>query len=113
MVDFLIKMPEDYDLNMFAHKKMKTTVENSVGFLEESLKALEPIEDWNVQTIEQALMDTVQRLGVKNGQILWPVRTAISGKQSTPGGAFEIADLLGKEETLSRMRISLNRLKNL
>lgn len=110
-VDFLVKMPDDYDLEMFNHKKMKTTTENSVGFLEESYKALEQLEDWSFQSIEQCLMDTVQRLGVKNGQILWPVRTAISGKQMTPGGAFEIADILGKEETLSRLRISMDRLK--
>ncbi len=110
-VDFLVKMPDNYDLNMYNHKKMKTSTENSVEFLEASYQSLAQLMDWNFQSIEKALMDTVETLGVKNGQILWPVRTAISGKQMTPGGAFEIADILGKEETLSRLQISMDRLK--
>lgn len=109
-VDFLVKMPDNYDLNMFNHKKMKTNTENSVAFLEASYQSLEQLDNWDFLSIEKALMDTVEKLGVKNGQVLWPVRTAISGKQMTPGGAFEIADILGKAETLSRLRISMDRL---
>ncbi|MPN10984.1 hypothetical protein SDC9_158282 [bioreactor metagenome] len=57
------------------------------------------------------MMDLVKQLEVKNGVVLWPIRTAVSGKQFTPGGAFEIAEILGKEESLRRIRIGIEKLK--
>ncbi len=111
MTDFLVDFPKNYDLEMYNHKKMKTNTENSIVYLEKSHNALAQLELWNEQTIENCLLNVVQALGVKNGQILWPVRTAISGKQMTPGGAYEIADILGQEETLKRIEMSIERLK--
>jgi glutamyl-tRNA synthetase len=108
-IDFFDILP-DYDLEIYVHKKMKTTLENSLSSLKEAQKALEEISDWNEETIHSALFGLVEKLQIKNGQMLWPVRTAISGKQVTPGGAVEIADILGKDETLSRIDIGIMRL---
>lgn len=108
-VDFVEALP-DYDIAMFEHKKMKTTRENSLENLKASLEVLEGIREWNNQTIYDSLTALVQRLEVKNSQILWPIRTAISGKDVTPGGATEIAEILGKEETLRRIRIGIEKL---
>jgi len=108
-VDFLDALP-DYDLEMYVHKKMKTTLENSLMSLNEALPALREVTAWNEETIHNALFGLVEKLQIKNGQMLWPVRTAISGKQVTPGGAIEIADILGKDETLSRIEIGITRI---
>lgn len=102
----------DYDLNIYVHKKMKTTLEISLSSLKEALPVLDAIEDWNETTIHDSLMSLIERLGIKNGQMLWPVRTAISGWEVTPGGAIEIADILGKAETIRRMKIGIERLEN-
>ena len=110
-VDFIEALP-DYDISMFEHKKMKTTRENSLENLKAALKVLEEINDWTNQTLFEKLMEIVQQMEVKNSQILWPVRTAISGKDVTPGGATEIAEILGKEETLRRMRIGISKLES-
>lgn len=101
----------DYDLNIYVHKKMKTSLENSLESLLEALPMLEKLEDWNETSIHDTLLGLVERLGIKNGQMLWPVRTAISGWEVTPGGAIEIADILGKSETLRRIRTGIERLK--
>ena len=74
------------------------------------IPVLEGIGDWTEQNIHDAVMEKIQEWGRKTGSVLWPMRIAISGQESTPGGAFEIAYLLGKEETLSRMKLSLSRL---
>lgn len=102
----------DYDLNIYVHKKMKTTFENSLSSLKEALPVLEAIDDWKDTTIHDNLMNLVERLGIKNGQMLWPVRTAISGWEVTPGGAIEVADILGKVETIRRVKIGIERLEN-
>ena len=73
---------------------------------------LEGIGDWTEQNIHDVVMEKIQEWGRKTGSVLWPMRISISGQESTPGGAFEIAYLLGKEETLRRMRASLARLEN-
>ncbi len=101
-VDFLDVLPE-YDPAMYVHKKMKTTPENSLQALQACVPALEAVTDWNESNIHDALFAVVEQLGVKNGVVLWPVRVAVSGKQSTPGGAVELCLLLGKEETLRRL----------
>ena len=75
------------------------------------LPVLEGIGDWTEQNIHDTVMAKIQEWGRKNGSVLWPMRISISGQESTPGGAFEIAYLLGREETLRRMRLSLSRLQ--
>ena len=109
-VDFFDELPK-YDNELYTHKKMKTNPENSLEALKEALKVLESISDWNEQNIHDGLIELAQRLELKNGRILWPVRVAISGKAFTPGGAVEIADILGKEETLRRIKIGISQLE--
>ena len=108
-VDFIDNLPE-YDISMYCHKKMKTNEETSLVALKESLPVLENISDWTVDNIHEALFGLVEKLGVKNGYILWPVRTAVSGKQFTPGGAVEMCYILGKEDTLARIKKGIEKL---
>jgi glutamyl-tRNA synthetase len=108
-IAFIDTLPE-YDNSLYVHKKMKTNEENSLEYLKAALPVLEGIADWNQQSVHDSLMELVQKLGVKNGQLLWPVRIAISGKEVTPGGAMEIADILGKDETVSRIKTGISRL---
>jgi glutamyl-tRNA synthetase len=97
MIDFLEQLP-DFNNELYIHKKMKTTPENSLDSLKAALELLENITDWNEQNLHDSLMELVSRLGIKNGQMLWPIRTALTGKEVSPGGAIEVADILGKEE---------------
>lgn len=108
-IDFLEDFP-DYDIAMYSHKKMKTNSENSKEVLEEILPSLETLDDYSVASLESVIMNYIQSKGIKNGQGLWPIRTAVSGKQSTPGGAYEIMQILGKEESLKRIRIGIEKL---
>lgn len=108
-VDFIDALPE-YDIAMYCHKKMKTNEETSLIALKEALPVLENISDWTVDNIHEALFGLVEKLGVKNGYILWPVRTAVSGKQFTPGGAVEMCYILGKEDTLARIKKGIEKL---
>lgn len=110
-VDFIDELP-DYDLSMYVHKKMKTNEETALAALEAALPALEALEDFTVESIHAALFELIGKLGVKNGYMLWPVRVAVSGKQFTPGGGIEICAILGKEESLKRIRHGIERLKN-
>ncbi|MBE5925756.1 MAG: glutamate--tRNA ligase [Lachnospiraceae bacterium] len=102
-IDFFEELPE-YDIAMYTHKKMKTNSENSLEVLKEVLPLLEAQEDFTVNATHDLIMKYVADKGIKNGQGLWPIRTAVSGKQMTPGGAFEIMEVLGKEESLNRIR---------
>ena len=108
-IDFFDRLP-DYDPEMYTHKKMKTNPENSLETLKETLPILEAQEDYSLDALHDVIMEYIGRKGVKNGVVLWPLRTAVSGKQSTPGGAFEIMEILGKEETLRRIRIGIEKL---
>lgn len=108
-VDFIDALPE-YDTAMYCHKKMKTNEETSLIALKEALPVLENISEWTVDNIHEALFGLVEKLGVKNGYILWPVRTAVSGKQFTPGGAVEMCYILGKEDTISRIKKGIEKL---
>ncbi|MFU0800999.1 MAG: glutamate--tRNA ligase [Xylanivirga thermophila] len=108
-IDFVEKLPE-YDVDLYVHKKMKTNLENSKEALIRAYDVLEKLDKWEEEIIHDILMDLVKDMGVKNGQVLWPVRTALSGKKFTPGGAIELAGLLGKEETLRRLRIGIDKL---
>ena len=108
-VDFLDAVPA-YDNELYTNKKMKTTPENSLPSLQAILPALEALESWDNDSLYACLVALAQELGVKNGLLLWPLRVALSGKASTPGGATELAALLGKEETLQRVRAALAKL---
>jgi len=110
-IDFFEALPE-YSKEMYVHKKMKTNYENSLLTLEKTLPKFEGISDWNFEAIKDACMGLVEELGVKNGIVLWPIRTALSGKQFTPGGAFEIAEILGKEESIKRINEGIKILQN-
>ncbi len=109
-VDFFEELP-DYDVAMYTHKKMKTNSENSLLVLKELLPRLEECEDYSVDSLHDLLMNYIAEKGIKNGQGLWPVRTAVSGKQMTPGGAYEIMEILGKEESLRRIKIGIEKLE--
>ncbi len=102
-VDFLDALPA-YSAELYCHKKMKTNEENSLASLKEIVPVLEKLSDWTFDSIHTALFDLIAKLEVKNGIILWPLRVAVSGKAFTPGGGVELADILGKEETLSRIK---------
>ena len=109
MIDFIDTLP-DYDIELYTHKKMKTNPENSLESLKAILPALEAVSEWTQENIHTALFDLIAKLEVKNGLILWPLRTALSGKQFTPGGGVELAYLLGKEETLARIQKGIEKL---
>jgi len=109
-IDFFDTLPE-YDPEMYTHKKMKTNPENSLETLKETLPILEAQEDYSLDALHDVIMGYIEKKGVKNGVVLWPLRTAVSGKQSTPGGAFEIMEILGKEESLRRIRIGIELLE--
>ena len=85
------------------HKKSKTTLENSLTSLRAILPVLESLNDWTNEALYEALVALAAQLEVKNSVILWPLRVAVSGKASTPGGATEICALLGKEESIDRV----------
>lgn len=109
-IDFFDSLP-DYDIAMYTHKKMKTNSEISLEVLKEILPMFEELDDYSVPSIEKVCMSLVEKKGCKNGIVLWPVRTAVSGKQMTPGGAYEIMAILGKEESLNRIRIGIKKLE--
>ena len=111
LVDFFETLPE-YDPEMYCHKKMKTTKESSLEVLKELLPILEEQTDYSNDALYQTLLAYVEKKGCKNGYVMWPVRTAVSGKQMTPAGATEIMEILGKEESLSRIRKGIEYLEN-
>ncbi len=110
LVDFFEELP-DYDVQMYCHKKMKTNLQNSLEILKEEYEILKDFDDWTLDALHDRLMAYISEKGIKNGTGLWPVRTAVSGKQSTPGGAFEIMEIIGKEESLKRMETGIRKLE--
>lgn len=111
LIDFLEELPQ-YDTAMYEHKKMKTTKASALEVLKELLPLLEKQEDYSNDALYQLLVSYVEEKGCKNGYVLWPVRTAVSGKQMTPAGATEIMELLGKEESLARIRKGIELLES-
>ena len=109
-IDFFESLPE-YDTEMYVHKKMKTTKESSLAVLEDILPVLEAQEDYSNDALYAMLSNYVAEKEVKNGYVMWPIRTAVSGKQTTPGGATELMEILGKEETLARIKAGIELLK--
>ena len=110
LIDFFEAVPE-YDVSMYTHKKMKTNPEISLEVLEKILPVLENQEDYSNDALYELLCGFAKENGYKNGQILWPIRTALSGKQMTPAGATEILEVLGKEESLKRIEAAVEKLK--
>jgi len=111
LIGFFETLPE-YDTAMYTHKKMKTTAESSLTVLKDVLPLLEAQKDYSNDALYQLLLDYVAKTGVKNGYVMWPIRTAVSGLQMTPAGATEIMEILGKEETLVRIRKGIELLEN-
>ncbi len=109
-IDFFETLPE-YDTEMYVHKKMKTTKESSLALLEDIVPLLEAQEDFSNDALFEVLKAYGAEKGFKTGFIMWPIRTALSGKQMTPAGATEILDVLGKEESLKRIRKGIEMLK--
>ena len=110
LIDFFEELPE-YDTAMYTHKKMKTSAESSLEVLQELLPLLEAQEDYSNDALYALLTDYVAKKGCKNGYVLWPVRTAVSGKQMTPCGATEMMEIVGKEESLKRIRRAIELLE--
>ncbi len=111
LVDFFNELPE-YDTAMYVHKKMKTTEESSLEVLKEVLPIFEALDDYSNDSLYNTLLDYVAKKECKNGYAMWPVRTAVSGKQMTPAGATEIMEIIGKEESLKRIRKGIELLEN-
>lgn len=109
IIDFLIELP-DYDLSIFEHKKMKTTIESSKKVLTEILPIFENTNDYSIENLNSLLNSYISENSYKNGFVLWPIRCALSGKISSPGGASELAYLFQKDETLRRIKIAINKL---
>ena len=110
LVDFFQEVPE-YDTSMYVHKKMKTNEENSLALLQEVLPLLEAQEDYSNDALFEMLSAFGKEKGYKTGYIMWPIRTALSGKQMTPAGATEILEVLGKEESLRRLNAAVEKLQ--
>ena len=109
-LDFFDSLP-DYDKELFIHKKSKSGLESSKQTLELMLQRFEALESWDDESIMNAMLALAQELGVKNSVVMWPVRIAAAGKAVTPGGAVEICRILGREETLRRLKLGLEKLK--
>ena len=110
VVDFLAQLDGGYSTELFANKKSKTDPEVSKAVLEAVIPMLEALPEWTETALHDALISFAAEKGMKNGTLLWPVRIAMSGRTVTPGGAIEIAALLGRDETLRRLRLGLEKL---
>ena len=108
-IDFFEAVPE-YDVAMYTHKKMNTDAASSLEVLKEILPILEAQEDYSNDALYACLCKFVEEKGYKNGYVMWPIRTAVSGKQMTPGGATEIMEILGKEESVHRIKKAIEKL---
>ena len=109
-VDFFDALPE-YGVELFVHKKSKSDEESSREMLSEIIPVFEALENWDDESIMAAMVNMAESKGLKNAKVMWPVRIAAAGKAVTPGGAVEICRILGREETLRRLRIGLEKLE--
>ena len=107
-IDFIDAL-DDYSPELFVNKKSKSTVESSKTMLQAVIPALEALPEWSQEAIHDCLIGMAQRMEVKNGLLMWPVRIAASGRTVTPGGAVEVLGILGREESLRRLRIGLEK----
>ncbi len=109
LVGFLVDLPE-YSADLFANQKSKSTLETSRLVLENALPLLENLETWSNESLFELLKTFSQEQGLKVGTVMWPIRTALSGQETSPGGATELAALLGKSESLRRLGYGLHKL---
>ncbi len=109
-IDFFAQLPA-YDKELFVNKKSKTNLENAPVMLKAVYETLSDLTEWDHDSIHDALIGLAEKLGVKNGTVMWPARIAVAGRTVTPGGAIEILDILGREESLRRMEIGLEKLQ--
>lgn len=109
-IDFFEKLPE-YDISMYIHKKMKTDAASSLKVLEETFVLLKEMDDYTNDSLYSRLREYAESNNYKIGFIMWPLRTALSGRLMTPAGATEIMEILGKEESLERIKIGIGKLK--
>ena len=110
MIDFFETLPE-YDVSLYTNKKNKLTTESSLDLLQKEYDSLSALPEWNYDAIHDALYALTEAEGIKIGKVMWPLRIAAAGKTVTPGGAIEIALVLGREETLRRMELGLGKLQ--
>ena len=110
MVSFFREVPE-YDVSLYTHKKMKTDAASALKVLSEIVPVLEAQDEFTNDALYEAIRTFVQEKGYKNGYVLWPVRIAVSGRQTTPAGATEIMEILGKEESLKRIKAAIKKLE--
>ncbi|MBE6760368.1 MAG: glutamate--tRNA ligase [Ruminococcaceae bacterium] len=101
---------DDYSTELFVNKKSKSTLESSKQMLEQVIPALEALPDWSQESIHDCLIGLAGKLEVKNGLLMWPVRIAASGRTVTPGGAVEVLGMVGREESLRRLKAGLAKL---
>lgn len=111
MIDFFEDLP-DYDIDMYTNKKSKTNPENSLEILQEQLVLLEELEDYSKPGIQDCINQYIESKEINKRKGLWPIRIAVAGKQVTPGGAYEIIEILGKEETIRRIKLAIEKLNN-
>ncbi|MBR6898046.1 MAG: glutamate--tRNA ligase [Lachnospiraceae bacterium] len=109
LVDFFEEVPE-YDNELYTHKKMKTDAASSLTVLKEVLPVLETAEDYSGTALYDLLVNFAAEKGYKNGYVMWPVRVAVSGKMSTPGGATDIMEIIGRDETVRRVKAAIDKL---
>lgn len=109
-LDFFDNLPE-YDTKLYTNKKSKTTAEISLKMLKEALKVLTKLNTWDEENIKTSLSSLAMEFDYKNSTVMWPVRIAVSGREVTPGGVVEICDILGKDESLRRIRLGIQKLE--
>ncbi|MGN1002300.1 MAG: glutamate--tRNA ligase, partial [Oscillospiraceae bacterium] len=109
-IDFFDALP-DYEPELYVHKKSKTDIPGSLEMLKKMLPVFEAVADWSDENILAAMTGMAEACECKNAKVMWPVRIAIAGKAVTPGGAVEIARILGREETLRRLRLGIEKLE--
>ena len=110
MIAFLNELPE-YDIALYTNKKNKLTAESSKKLLQKETDALTALTEWSYDSIHDALYALAEADGIKIGKVMWPLRIAAAGKSVTPGGAIEIALILGRDETLRRLNLGLSKLE--
>ena len=110
-IGFLKELP-DHGISLYTHVKMKTDPNSSLPALKSALNELEKVREWNSDALHETLITLASTLGIKNGQLLWPVRVALTGLPVSPGGAVEIACILGRDESLRRIRKGIAKLEN-
>ena len=106
-IDFLVDFDE-YDVNMYVHQKMKVDFNVAKRALKVAFDALAGLDDWTEDAIKEAMKSSAEGNGMKGGQVMFSVRVALTGQPSTPGGAVEMAVVLGKEESLRRLQFSMD-----